>query len=276
MKILSDSLAIAEKELKLNLRYKWGFFISNFLNPLVRAVPFLLVYYGVFAAAGSSFSVGEVTDATFVVFLLLGILVDVFLHSGLTAFSDKFMREKFWETINAFLVAPTHKLALVLGFGISESIAILPTLLFFLLVVFLWHPVSPVVMLFTLVVLVGAFMIALGVGLLFGSAALFNENFIPIFGYMRIIWVFFSCFYYSIEVLKFSVAGFIIDLRLLAELNPIYQAVAIIRSVWFYGFDSVLNMLPQFVYFAAFVIVVPLVSVFIFRKLFRYFDIEGY
>ena len=276
MKILFDSLAIAEKELKLNFRYKWAFFISNLLNPLLRAGPFLLVYYGFFAIAGDSVSIGGVSSLSFVVFLLLGMLVDIFLHSGLTVFSDNFLREKFWQTIQGFLLAPTHKLSLVIGVGISQLVAIFPTMLFFLLITFIWQPVSPLVLVFCLLVLAGAFLIALGAGLLLGSAALFNENFVPIFGYLRVIWVFFSCFYYSIDVLKFSVWGVLIDLRLLAELNPIYQAVAIIRATWVYGFDYAFQLWPQFAYFAAFVIIVPLVSVFIFRKLFKRFDIEGY
>ncbi len=46
MQLLEETLAIAEKEIGLALRYKLPFFTNSLVAPIIRILPFVLVYWG--------------------------------------------------------------------------------------------------------------------------------------------------------------------------------------------------------------------------------------
>lgn len=183
------------------------------------------------------------------------------------------MNEKFWQTINAILLAPINRLSLIFGVGLAEFIAIFPSLTLFIIVCFMLMPISLVHLGLVLFALLLLFLIALSMGLMAGCAGLFNENAVPIFGYIRVVVVFFSCFYYPIEVLRIPQLGQIGSiLPTIAYLNPIYQAVTVLRSAWLHGvvpFDSL-------IYVLFFAIIAPLAAVYIFRRLFKALSVQGY
>ena len=117
------------------------------------------------------------------------------------------------------------------------------------------------------------FLISLSIGLIVSCAALFNENFMPLFEYFRIAIVFFSCFYYPITVLRISWLGIYGDiLPAIAYANPIYQANLLLKNIWLYGsvpFESL-------TYVLFFAIVSPIAAVYIFRRMFKALSIQGY
>ena len=132
MSIIDDSLTIAEKETKLALRYKVPFFTSSLVGPIIRIMPFLLVYWGFFAFGENASIGGEVTSANFVIFLILGMLCDVFFDTGWKTFTGRFMTEKYWQTIEAMLLSPINRISFIFGGGLSDFISLFPSLLLFL------------------------------------------------------------------------------------------------------------------------------------------------
>ena len=273
MSIIDESLAIAEKEIKLSTRFKLPFFTQSLVGPLIRILPFLLIYTGFFSIS-QDVTIGElVKPDTFIVFLILGMLADVFFETGWRTFGNKFMREKFWETISATFLAPINKLSLILGTGLAEFVSIFPSLIIFFIIGFIIVPIGFLKLGVILLALLLLFLISLSIGLIVGSASLFNENFIPIFNYVRIVIVFFSCFYYPIEVLEIKQLGAIGQIfPAIASINPVYQVINLIRNIWF---GTGLELQPL-IYILFFAIVTPIAAVYLFKRLFKVLSIQGY
>ncbi|MFH1225416.1 MAG: ABC transporter permease [Candidatus Diapherotrites archaeon] len=274
MSIIDESLAIGEKETTLAMRFKFAFFADSMISPLMRIMPFLLVYWGFFLLGQGTAAIGnEVTSQNFVVFLVLGMLADVFFFSGWSTFLQKFTAEKYWQTVDATLLAPINRLSLIFGVGLAEAISLFPSTLMFLALCFFLMPISFVNLALVLFALLLLFTVSLSIGLIVGCAGLFNENFVPLFGYMRIVVVFFSCFYYPLEVLRvpqFGAIGGI--LPTIAYFNPIYQGVNVIRSIWLHGIVP----FEPLMYLLFFAVVAPLAAVYLFRRLFRVMSVQGY
>jgi len=263
MKLVSDIFTIAEKELKLQLRFKFPFFTSSFITPLIRITPFFMVYAGFFYFGAEA--LGEVTRTNFVVFLTLGMLADVIFNIGYEAFHTKFMQEKYWGTIESIFLAPVHRVSLILGVGLAEVVRGLPSTAIFLIICYLIIPVNIANFGVILLTFLMAYVFILSVGIIYGSAALFNESFLPIFEYLRVAWVFFSCFYFPIEVIPEI-------LKPWALINPIYQANVVIRGLWISG---VMHWQP-FIYLLLLAILAPLLAILIFNKLWKELTIQGY
>ncbi|MAG21715.1 MAG: hypothetical protein CL943_00220 [Candidatus Diapherotrites archaeon] len=268
MNIINDMLAIAEKEIKLSLRFKIPFFTGSMVEPFIRIAPFLLVYFGFFSAGAQSF--GGVTESNFVVFLILGMLIDLVLVEGYTRLYIRFMEEKYWQTIEAMLLAPINKLSLLGGQALSLLVGLFPSMLLFLGVSFVLIPTTIQNIILSIAVVAMVMSIALSIGLIYASSALFNENFDPLFKYARVGLVFISCFYYPITI--FDTIPVLSLLKPIVIANPLYQAITIIRSAWIYGTIEVASV----AYVAAFAIIAPLLAVFIFNKLWKKLNIQGY
>lgn len=273
MSLVDNTLTIAEKELGLDLRYKLPFLLGSTVNPLIRIIPFLLVYAGFFTLESKA-SLGEfMTFENFISFLFLGIVADSFFNVGYTTFRGKFLNEKYWQTTEILLLAPINRLAMITGVGLAEIVSIIPTLLIFLGTAYFFYPISLMQLFIVLAVLLMLFVLCLSLGLIAGSASLFNENLSPIFDYARVIIVFFSCFYYPREILAIKQLGALGELfPSLALLNPIYQANFIIRSIWFTSQPP----LEPLLYLTFFAIVSPIAAVYIFVKLWKWMGIQGY
>lgn len=268
MDFLNDVLAIAEKEIKLSLRFKIPFFTTSMIEPFIRIAPFMLVYFGFFLGGAHSF--GIVTASNFVAFLILGLVADVFLVHGYIVLYSKFMEEKYWQTIEGMLLAPINKLSLLGGQALSIIVSLFLSMLLFFGVSYVLMPVSILHLLVCLLLIAMILPISLGIGLVYASSALFNENFAPLFNYARIGIVFLSCFYYPITI--FEKTPLLALLKPIVLLNPFYQAVFAIRSAWIYGIIEWASI----AYVAAFAVITPLIAVFIFNKLWKRLNITGY
>lgn len=273
MQLLEETMAIAEKEVGLALRYKLPFFTSSLVSPIIRIMPFLLVYWGFFSADPTAILGSQVKQGTFVPFLFLGITADMFFNMGYNTFSGKFLTEKWWQTLEITLLAPINKLSLITGIGLAELVSVLPTVALFVGLAYFFIPIQVLDLLKVLIVLLLAFLIALSLGLVVGSTALANENLSPIFAYLRILIVFLSAFYYPIDVLKTDKFGPLGELLpVIATFNPFYQANFIIRSIWFDGITPISSV----IYVLFFAIVAPIAAVYIFNKIWSALGIQGY
>ncbi len=281
LKVAKDVVTIAEKELKLSMRFKMGFFLDHLVSPIIRIIPFVMIYSGIFFMLGGSGTIGgEVSTANFILFLLIGMVVDVYFSVGVTSFQSKFINEKYWQTIEATFLAPINKLSLIFGVGVSEAFAILPMYIIFGIVSLSLMPIGIERILVAVLVLGLIFTISLSLGLIFGSISLFQENLSPIAGYFRMGITFFACFYYPITVLP-VITEFNI-LQSIARLNPIFQGVDIIRSVWFGNglppTEIVLGFIPinPLIYLVVVAAISPLIAVFVFDKMWKMLGIQGY
>ncbi len=268
MEFLNDVLAIAEKEIKLSLRFKIAFFMGSLIEPAVRIAPFLLIYFGFFMVGVESF--GWVTQSNFIVFLTLGMLTDVFLVAGFNRLYTRFMEEKYWQTIEAMLLAPINKLSLLGGYALSMLVSLFPSVLLFLGVSYVLMPTPLPNLILSMLVVGMVLSMSLGIGLVHASSALFNENFSPIFRYGKVGLVFISCFYYPITI--FEETPIIAFLKPLVLLNPFYQAIFAIRSAWIFGRVEWASI----AYIVAFAAIMPLIAVFVFNKLWKRLNIQGY
>ncbi|MFH1544985.1 MAG: hypothetical protein ABIE23_02760, partial [archaeon] len=82
-KLILDTYAITVKELKLAIRFKAGYFLSNLVNPVLGMVPLLLIYYGFFHYSGAE-SFAGINALNYINFLLFGVLALAFFNIGTT------------------------------------------------------------------------------------------------------------------------------------------------------------------------------------------------
>ena len=273
MQLIDESLAIAEKEVGLSVRYILPFFTNSLISPLIKVMPFLLVYGGFFSANPSAALAGHVKPETFIPFLFLGITADIFFSIGYSTFSSKFMVEKWWQTMEIIILAPINKLSLITGIGLGDLISTFPTLVLFLGLAYYFTPLGFLDLIKVLIIFLLLFMISLSIGLITSCAALFNENLAPFFGYLRVIISFVSAFYYPIEVLKTDKLGALGQfLPVIATFNPLYQANFIIRAIWFEGITPINSV----IYVLFFAIISPIATVYVFNKLWSTIGIQGY
>lgn len=267
-KILADSIAIAEKDLKLDMRFKIPFFFETVVMPIAVLAPFILVYFGYFQAGNVYFAGLE--KENFVVFLLLGMLSSIALHQGFNNFLDKFLREKYWQTIEGIAITPINRISLVIGGTINGVISVLPSavIIFFIGQFFLPTSIAHSIQILLLLILL--LLTSMSLGLVAALTAVFNENYSPVFRYFIIAITFFSCFYYPISL--FDSHPFLALLKPLIEINPFYHGVTIMRSIWFFG------VIPwaSFLYVLIFSIILPFISVFVFNRAWKIFTIQGY
>ena len=256
---------ILEKELKLELRFKFSFLFSSLIDPVINTFWFGLLYLGFFSIGSKP--LWGVTREAFIPFLVVGGLVNGFFSVGFGVFSSKLLYEKFWKTIEAFLIVPISRFHLLLGYGLVEFIRMSFALLLFLGFCYWLHPTSGLVLLSVLLILVGLLMGSLGVGLIRGIFTLTNENILPAFNFLYWGWGFMSCFYYPKEILP----RFIEPLTLV---NPVYHAVTLIRHLWFdYPISSVF---VSSLWILGFAILMPLTGVTLFNRLWKKMGIQGY
>jgi len=262
---ISQIFAIAKKETKLNLRFKYNFFANALITPMKFLIFFTVVYSGFYMSGAES--IGEVTRQNYISFLLLGSLVYSFFSSGYNAFCTKFIQEKYWRTIDALLISPLNRIKLIIGVGFSELFRQVVIAPIFFIVGFLILPISFLNLLVILSIILMIFLGVIGFGLIYGVFALSNENLLFLFNYFFWIWAFLSCFYYPISALPRF-------LHSLVLFNPVYHGLYIIRELWING--SVNNFLFHFMIVLAFALIVPLVAVFLFNKIIKKIGVTGY
>jgi ABC-type polysaccharide/polyol phosphate export permease len=289
LSIWRDAYTIAEKELKLATRFKIPYFTGVLVNPLIRIFPFLLVYYGFFAGGATDFM--GITMGSYVPFLVIGMLADVFLNMGYSLFVSHFGSEKVWHTVEATLLSPISKLSLLIGLWGARFISTFPTVLMFFLLAAWYYPAAMTTIAFAFVMLICTLSIASSIGLIYGSLTMANENFGPVFSYMRMGWVFISCFYYPVNILLFKLGESAFDFRFLAWINPVFHSTDLIRTFWLGQIDLSLSIsgnlglvfgsgwqqiaLPL-IFVVGCALAFPLISVKIFNILWKKMGIQGY
>lgn len=261
--VLGHSLAYAEKDLKIALRFKVSFFSGLFAPALANFALFGTVMFG-FVSYSSSNATG-LTAQNFVAFTFLGALSSTLVGTGFNSYSTRFMPEKYWQTASVLLASPLTPFEMLIGTTISDLLRFSIVGALFLILSYIAFPVGILTVAYAIVVLIVMYFLISGISLIRGALILVNENIDPLITYFILGTSYLSCFFYP--------ASFIPSiLRPFAMINPIYFLVDSLRSVW-------LGVPVPFYYpliGVASVFASLLIGTYIFKKIWRNLDITGY
>lgn len=268
---IRETLAIARKEIQIDLRFAISYIFQSIIAPLGRLVPILTVYAATVGQNAVS-PIPGLTKETYIPFLALGIIFNTAWRASTSVFRDKFQRDKWARTIELLFIAPVRTSAIVVGFGISVIIQNIPTFVTFLIALWLIHPTSITGLFLAFLSFVLVTLIGLSVGLVFGGASLATENITPFLSYVISAFTFLTPFFYPIEVinkLPYPI-NFILDP--LIRYNPLNAALSFARTAWLNnGAADPYEII--YVFFVA--LALSLTAGYTFREIWRRFGIQG-
>lgn len=259
---IREALAIARKEILIDLRFSIAYLFQSIVSPLGRLIPILTVYAATVGRDAIS-PIPGISKETYLPFLALGIIFNTIWRESTTVFLEKFRRDKWARTIDLFFIAPIHTSAVITGIGISTIVQNIPTLLSFLIVLMIIYPTtifgfSIAFLSFVLVTIIG-----LSIGLILGGAALSSENTTPFLTYITAAFTFLTPFFYPVEVIAKLPHPFDHILTPLIKYNPLNSALNLARTAWLgSGPVSILDLL--------YVLVTTLSLIFISGNIFRF------
>ncbi len=259
----SRILAIAKRQVILNLRFKWDYFMQTFIFPLKSLVAFLVIYLGFFYSGATN--IGGITRENYIVFLLLGMMFMTIFSRGWNIIAESFMQEKYWQTIQGVLTSPAKKLEIILGYGIGGLVNIAPLLLLSLIFCYIIIPISIINFVYIVILLLLMYLAILGAGFIHASLKLTNENIAALLTPAFWAWVLISCFYYPIT----SLPKFI---HPIVNLNPIYHANYVIKHLWIYNTFNIKSLF----YLSLLSLMSLSAGIYIFNKVWKKIGIQGY
>ncbi|MFO8017723.1 MAG: ABC transporter permease [Promethearchaeia archaeon] len=263
---LSQIYALTEKNVKLHLRFKYRV-IFGYISPLVTILLPLIIFDKLFQFTGS---LGPWTPTTYAVFLATAYNLNL-LKDLIGDFPSQLRREKFWKTLPALIIAPFNRLNLLLGIFFSNLILISVPFALFLLLNYFVYPISFLTLLFCLFIYLLIALIFSGIGLFIGVFAITNENYwrFMSFGLNFVFWA--SCISYP-----FALFPEIFQLGI--SLNPLYHIFTFLRFAWID--DNILLTITtyplQFVVIFLTAILIPIIAVVLFNRIYKKHGITGY
>ncbi len=259
-------VAITEKNLKFNLRFKSNI-IMNYLIPMISIVIPLIVMGQIFQFRDT---VGPWSEKNFIIYQLIAYNLTL-SRVMITSFPIIFDQEKYWETLPALMIAPFRRINLVFGIFFSNLIIItIP----FAFIIFLSYFIYPITFLTLLFVFGLYFLIALifsGIGIIIGVFAISKEGVIGILKFLIALIFWFSClsfpFYIFPEILRNVIA-----------LNPLFHIFEALRLTWIENnvLLSITSHPFSFLTIILGAIFLPLIGVIIFNKIYKKYGIVGY
>lgn len=259
--------AITKKDLKIAFRFPKNFIAVRLIEPL-RLFIFLGLVYQSFFVLTNNQSIGDWTRGNYVPTLLVGAIFYSGFNYAYYRFRGLFLNDKYWKTIQIFLIAPVSKVDFLIGSSIALVIELSIPIVCYLGILHLFYQVPLLHLLPVLVVLIVMLFGVLGFGLMQGAFAISNENYLFIFDYLFAAWALISCFYYSESALP-------VNLQFLPKINPIYHAVEIGRSMVLHHL-SPQQILNSAFYLLLFSITAPFLGALFFRKVVRELGVRGF
>lgn len=263
-------LAIAEKNLTLNFRFKAymiRFYITPFLQVLIN---FLL--FGTFFAINPKFDIGYWNVSNFILFSIIGITIQ-YNNLIINGFEMHFRNEKYWNTLQGILVAPVNRFTLLIGNLFSMLIIMSVPVIFFDILAIIFFPISPIYLLLYLLIFLSIVLIYGSLGLIIGVFFISNENFAIILSPIINVILWFSCISYPIEIFPEFI-------QFIIKLNPFYYIFDLFRLVWFLGidFNKAFGLITplHIIFTLLFVLITPVIAVYLFNKVYNKYGITGY
>lgn len=263
---ISQIFAITEKNVKLGTRFKFKL-IFSFISPIISLIVPIIIM-GKFFELNTNFGPWDADN--YIVFLLLAYEI-MLLQRIMSKFPNHFSNEKFWQTLPALIIAPINRINLLFGIVISQLIITLIPMFFFFIWCFIFYPIS----LFTVFFIIGIFfLLALmfsGIGIILGILAISKENWSPIVSFAFGLLFLTTCITFPYEVFPEIIQDIV-------NLNPLYHVFYFLRIAWIEN-DLILSITSHsfsFIYLVGLAIVLPIIGVIIFNKIYKKYGIVGY
>ncbi len=258
--------AITEKNIKFSLRFKFNLIIS-FITPLV-GILMPLILMGKLFQFNNHF--GPWTAENFIIYQFIAYNINL-LMKMILEFPELFQREKYWETLPALIIAPFRRINLLFGIFFSNLILISVPFITFVFLGYLIYPIQFLTFLFILGLYLLTALIFSGIGIIFGVFAISKEGLLGPLNFLTIFIFWFSCLSYPFYIFPEFLQNVII-------LNPLYYILEILRVSWIEN-NVILSITSHpfsFLIITSGAILVPLIAVYIFNKVYRKYGIVGY
>ena len=261
--------ALVIKDLKLRSRYKAKFLfliiipITNFLIPF-------LIFNKIFEKMGEQ-SFGIWTPENYVLFILTGVFI-VILIDLISIYGHNFLQEKYWKTLSGIFMSPVKIYSILLSKLIVELITFCVPLFLVLIICFIIAGSSLITMISILIFYAFACLFISSVGLAIGSFKLSIEGEYKVVFFFIKFFLIFSCYKYPKEF-------FPEELQIFIYINPFFYFWDIIRIILVLGFENVIfnpRYTAHFVIVILLTIIGPILSVLLFKYVYRKFGISGY
>lgn len=266
-----ETLAIARKEIQIDLRFAFSYLFQSIISPLGRLVPILTVYAATVGQNDIS-PIPGISKETYIPFLALGIIFNTAWRASTSAFVEKFKRDKWARTIEIMFIAPVRTTATIVGVGISVIVQNIPTFVAFLLALWIIHPTSIMGLCLAFFSFVLVTLIGLSVGLLYGGVALATENLSPFVAYTISAFTFLTPFFYPIEVIAKLPAPLSTIFEPLIKFNPLNSAISFARTAWL---ETNKVSLFEITYVFIVTMLLMVAASYGFRMIWRRFGIQG-
>lgn len=294
-RIYNKTIAIAEKEIKLELRFPFAFFTSIFIKPFLSLIPFLILYSALFGTGTSQLNsiitiiLAKETDpqlydllilqfvqknffssfnqTNYLSWLIIGTIIFSFSKNGFDAFLDRFNREKFWNTIQGTLLAPINRFLILIGYTI---VVLIDSILFFIAIMAIYVFIYQISITQIIILFLISFLMLLGsggIGLIKGAIFISTETYHTLFELAQFFILFLSCYSIPLEYFPEFLRGFIL-------FNPFYHGIELARNIIYGQFTPLTPF--SLVYILIFAISAMLIGVYLFNKIWKKFGIHGY
>ncbi len=262
---LSQIMALTEKNIKLQLRYKLGLILS-YLTHIISIFTPLIIMGNLFEFR----AVGEWTSDNFILYQFIA--YNIMILSGITSiFPGQFRMEKYWKTLPALIIGPFNRFNLLFGIFLSHLILISIPFIFFFILALIFNPISITTILFIIIVFFLIALIFSGIGLILGVFAISNENIWNLLQFSLLFIFWFSCITYPFEIFPDFIKNIIV-------LNPLYYIFDFLRSSWIenIGFN-IISLYPfHFTFLIGTALILPFIGVFLFNLIYKKYGITGY
>lgn len=265
-KNLKQIYALAEKNVKLQLRFKFGLIIF-IVSPMISILMPLIVF-GQFLEYNTQFGIWN--SSNFLVYSLIAYNIYL-LRINIDHFPNRFVEEKYWQTFQAIMVAPFNRFNMLFGIFLTNIILISIPFAFFIILCWIYYPISFLTILFVLAVYFLISLIFSGIGLILGVFALSNENMWKLTSFILSIIIWLSCITYPFEIFPDLLQNVI-------NLNPLYYILDFLRMSWIE--NNVIVSISQHSFSFSILIIssilMPCLGVYIFNLVYKKFGIVGY
>lgn len=256
-KNLTQIVALTEKNIRLNLRFKVNFIIG-LLTPIITIAMPLIIMNEFFP------------EINFIVYQFLA--YKVYLIKGvMNEYPTQLRIEKFWKTLPALIIGPFHRINLLLGIFLSRIILISIPFSILFIITFISAPINFFTIIFIILIYFLIAIIFSGIGLILGIFAVSRENLSRPFLFAFNIFFWLSCITYPYDVFPSFVQTFI-------NLNPLYYIFDILRLAWLEN-NVIITLTTHFYHFCiliSLVIIIPLAGIYIFNLIYKKYGIVGY
>ncbi len=217
---LSQIFAITEKNVKIQLRHKLNWFLS-LIFPIIGILLPLIIMGQLFTFTDNF---GPWNRNNFVVYQFTTYQINL-IYQILTRFQANIALEKGGMTLTAIFIAPFKRINLLIGIFFTHIVLILIPFMVFLVLCYVFYPISIITILFVFIVFFMMASFFSGIGLVFGAFVIAKQKLLILLSLPLSVAVMFSCLSLPFD---FFPDGY----KFIASLNPFYYIYNIVRLVW--------------------------------------------